>query len=108
MHRNSAQQYLSPCINQRCPEPLDLTLHPGTLEPWRWQSISKRGYENINAAGHRSASLGHVKLAQRMERRDPGTVSRPEWVGGRGSRVTRMLGMVDVGGGGGVCNAQPQ
>ena len=37
------------------------------------QSISKRGYENTNSAGQKSASLGHVKLAQRMERRDPGT-----------------------------------
>ena len=37
------------------------------------QSISKRGYENVNAAGQKSASLGHVKLAQRMEMREPGT-----------------------------------
>ena len=37
------------------------------------QSISKRGYDNTNSAGQKSASLGHVKLAQRMERRDPGT-----------------------------------
>jgi hypothetical protein len=37
------------------------------------QSISKRGYETVNSAGQKSASLGHVKLAQRMEMREPGT-----------------------------------
>ena len=37
------------------------------------QSISKRGYEMVNSAGQKSASLGHVKLAQRMEQREPGT-----------------------------------
>ena len=37
------------------------------------QSISKRGYDNMNSAGQKSASLGHVKLAQRMEHREPGT-----------------------------------
>lgn len=40
---------------------------------WKcWQSISKKGYETMNAAGMRTAALGHVKLADRMERREPG------------------------------------
>uniref|UniRef100_A0A7S0H8G1 DNA polymerase n=1 Tax=Hanusia phi TaxID=3032 RepID=A0A7S0H8G1_9CRYP len=37
------------------------------------QSISKKGYEKTNAAGFKSAALGHVKLAERMEKREPGT-----------------------------------
>jgi hypothetical protein len=32
------------------------------------QSISKKHYESTNTAGHKAASLGHVKLAARMER----------------------------------------
>lgn len=50
--------------------------HPSALNEGRnaaSQSISQKGYENLNAAGMKSASLGHVKLADRMEKREPGT-----------------------------------